>query len=275
MLMIIVLLIVLGLGLGSFVNALVWRVHEQSKKSQKSNKDLSILKGRSMCPNCKHQLSGADLVPVFSWLALGGKCRYCKKPISVQYPLVEAATAAMFLASYYWWPMQLTGLQVVAFGLWFVILTGLMALMVYDFKWQLLPNRIIFPLYYVAGAFALVNAADASNEGLALLSTIFAVAIGGGIFYLIFQVSRGAWIGGGDVKLGWLLGAIVGTPTKSFLFIFLAAFLGTLASIPLLLSKKLSKSSTIPFGPFLIIGAIITYLFGSQIIRWYQHTFML
>src|SRR4051812_7602742 len=105
MLMIYAILVVLGLCFGSFVNALVWRIHEQAeqgskKKPNKSYIDkLSIRKGRSMCPHCRHELKALDLLPVVSWLALRGKCRYCGKPISVQYPLVELLTACLFVTS--------------------------------------------------------------------------------------------------------------------------------------------------------------------------------
>jgi prepilin signal peptidase PulO-like enzyme (type II secretory pathway) len=106
LLMIIAVLVVLGLCFGSFANALVWRVHEQAgqaakkKPDKKYLKQLSVAKGRSMCPNCKHELVAKDLIPVLSWLALGGKCRYCAKPISIQYPLVEVALASLFVVSY-------------------------------------------------------------------------------------------------------------------------------------------------------------------------------
>ncbi len=110
--------------------------------------------------------------------------------------------------------------------------------------------------------------------GRALLETVLAVAVGGGIFYVLFQVSSGKWIGGGDVKLGWLLGLTVATPARSMLFIFIAALLGSLASLPLLATKRLQRNSTIPFGPFLIIGAIIVQLFGHTILLWYQRTFL-
>src|SRR3954465_436221 len=109
MLMIIAVLVVLGLCLGSFVNALVWRLHEQEEGGSKkaAAKKLSIIKGRSMCPHCKHALKPIDLIPVISWLSLRGKCRYCSKPISIQYPIVELSTALLFVVSYIWWPEPL------------------------------------------------------------------------------------------------------------------------------------------------------------------------
>jgi prepilin signal peptidase PulO-like enzyme (type II secretory pathway) len=267
--MIIAALIVLGLSLGSFVNALVWRVRQQ-ERAKKSDTGLSVLRGRSMCPHCKHQLAAKDLVPLISWLSLRGKCRYCGKPIGVQYPLIEAFTAIAFVASYLWWPQDLHGGGVVLFILWLPILTGLIALLVYDLKWFLLPNRILYPLGYLSAAYAFISIASADDHFKALLNTILAVVVGGGLFYLLYQFSKGKWIGGGDVKLGWVLGMLVVTPARSLLFIFIASVLGTLVSIPLLASNRLKRTSTIPFGPFLIVGAILTVLFGSDILHWYR-----
>jgi prepilin signal peptidase PulO-like enzyme (type II secretory pathway) len=268
-------LFVLGLCLGSFVNALVWRIHEQSsvKSKKKHNKaylkDLSIRNGRSMCPHCKHQLSAGDLVPLFSWIWLRGKCRYCRKPISWQYPLVELLTGIIFILSYIYWPETLGGVQIGIFVLWLVLVVGLIALLVYDFKWYLLPNRLVYPLSAVAGSIALLRIITNDSPVNALINTLLAVVVGGGIFYLLFQISGGKWIGGGDVKLGWLLGLAVGTPVMSLLFIFLAAVGGTLLTLPLLVTKRVNRSSLIPFGPFLIAGAVIAVLFGSSIVHWY------
>lgn len=262
--MIIIVLVVVGLCMGSFVNALVWRLHE----------GMSVAKGRSMCPDCRHGLAAKDLVPVLSWLGLKGKCRYCSRPISAQYPLVELVTAAAFVASYVWWPAAFDTAQTVIFVLWLVLFTGLVALAVYDLRWLMLPNRLIYPLAGIAGVQAAITTATAIDPPTALLNIILAVAIGGGLFYALFQVSKGKWIGGGDVKLGWLLGLIVATPGRAVLFIFLGSVLGSLVSLPLLTSGRLKRTSVIPFGPFLITGAIITVLFGADILHWYQQTFL-
>ncbi len=277
--MIIVVLVLVGLCLGSFVNALVWRIHEQDKKPKKKSSEkytqrLSIAKGRSMCPDCKHELATKDLLPVISWLSLGGKCRYCHKPIAIQYPLVELSTACLFVASYIWWPTALEGEQTVVFGLWLAILTGLMALLVYDLRWMLLPTRLIRPIGALAVIQAVITIYFADNPLTTLANVVLAVAIGGGIFYLLFQISKGKWIGGGDVRLGWLLGLIVATPARALLLLFLASILGSLVSLPLLLTKRMQRTSTIPFGPFLIVSAIIVVLFGADILHWYQHIFL-
>jgi prepilin signal peptidase PulO-like enzyme (type II secretory pathway) len=271
------ILIVAGLCFGSFVNALVWRLHEQSSgkgKNKGKGGDLSITRGRSMCPKCRHELTARDLVPVLSWVFLNGKCRYCHKPISPQYPLVELATAGVFLASYVWWPQVFDAPQKAVFVLWLAILTGLMALLVYDARWSLLPNRIIYPVAAIAAVQAVIAILSADEPVRALAGTLLGVLVGGGVFYALFQVSKGKWIGGGDVKLGFLLGLIVAGPGRAVLFIFFGSLLGSLVSIPLLATGRLKRTSVIPFGPFLIAAAVVTVLFGGDILDWYRHLFL-
>lgn len=274
--MIIAMLVVFGLCLGSFVNALVWRLYQQSlpkKKRRASDEELSISKGRSMCTNCGHTLHSIDLIPVFSWLSLRGKCRYCRTPISWQYPLVEVVTAIVFVVSYLFWPHALEGWEVAAFTVWLMIVVGLMALVVYDLRWMLLPNRIVFRLYVLATLFIVFKALSEGSLRTCI-SAILGVLVGGGIFYLLFQLSDGSWIGGGDVKLGFLLGAIVGGPVSAAMVIFGASLLGSLLAIPLTITNRLNRGTRIPFGPFLIAAAVIVQLFGHDITTWYRAAFI-
>lgn len=270
--MIIAGLIIVGLCLGSFVNALVYRLHwqETHKKAKPAeSRKYSIKTGRSLCPNCKHELAAIDLIPVVSWLSLGGHCRYCHHRISVQYPLVEGLLALMFAFSYLLWPYALSSAEnVTAFSLWLVFLTGFLALIIYDIKYLILPNKIIFPLIFIAIAGVIVEFIIGSDTEL-LVSSLWGCVVGGGLFYVLFQVSKGKWIGGGDVKLGFLLGILVGGPGSAFLMLFIASLLGTVYSLPLIATKKLKAKSRIPFGPFLIVAAIIVQLFGPAIIDWY------
>lgn len=266
----IIALFVLGLFFGSFINALVWRVHEQAK-TKNPRKDLSILRGRSMCPHCGHQLAWRDLIPVVSWLVQGGKCRYCKKNISGQYPLVEIVVAILFAVSYVVWPDTGgdTWLMVIQFAGWLAVLTGLVALTVYDIRWMLLPNRIIYPLMIIAGLVVVVTSVY-TGEWRLLFNTALSVGIAGGIFFLLFQISDGKWIGGGDVKLGFLIGLVLQDPFKAFLMLLLASVLGTLLILPGLAIKKVTVKSKIPFGPFLIIATIFVVLWGEAFITWYK-----
>jgi leader peptidase (prepilin peptidase) / N-methyltransferase len=266
-------LIILGLCLGSFVNALVWRLHERSKNSKQ--KKLSIIHGRSMCPNCQHVLAARDLVPILSWLSLKGRCRYCKNPISIQYPLVEFVTAGLFIFSYVFWPASFSFDEKILFGFWLVFLGGLIALAVYDLRWYLLPNAIVYPLYAVILVqiiFATLNSSDPWNV---ITTAFWGLLIGGGIFYCLFQLSKGKWIGGGDVKLGGLLGLAIGGPSSSFLLIFIASLIGSFIALPLLLMGRAKRGSQLPFGPFLILAAVIVKLFGVSIITWYKDRLLL
>ncbi len=270
--MIILGLVLLGLCLGSFVNALVWRLHQQEKsKSKKARAKYSISNGRSMCVHCKHILAAKDLTPVISWVLLRGKCRYCAKAIAWQYPLVEATTAVLFVLSYLWWPEPFSNSEMLRFGTWLVCLVGFMSLIVYDLRWMLLPNKIMFPLMILAASSGVLQAIVIGQFEPLITATWGALA-GGGIYYLLFQLSGGRWIGGGDVKLGFLIGLLVGGPALALLVIFLSSLLGTLVIVPLLLTKKIKAKTHIPFGPFLITAAVIVQLFGQQMIDWYLNS---
>lgn len=276
--MIIAVLIILGLCFGSFVNALVWRLHEQGlsrKKRAGSDTELSITKGRSMCPHCRHTLAWYDLLPVFSWLSLGGKCRYCRKSIGWQYPIVELLTAGLFVASYVFWPEDLSSFaSYLSFAIWLAAIVGFMALVIYDLRWMLLPNKIIFPLIWLGAVSVTVRALVSDTPLQTALMALGGLAIAGGIFYVLFQVSNGAWIGGGDVKLGFAIGLLLGSPFLAFLMLFFASILGLLVAVPSVLVKKSKFRSKIPFGPFLITSTIIIMLFGQRIIDWYSTSFL-
>ncbi len=270
--MITVFLFVIGLAFGSFVNALVWRIHElETTKSKKKRRALSPVSGRSMCPECKHELSAKDLIPVFSWVYLKARCRYCHKSISWQYPLVELLGGALFALSYVFWPYMLAGnLQWLSFIVWLSVITVLLALFVYDLKWMELPDSLVAWLTGLAVSFVLI-------ERLALVTTnseVVSAGLGGlllfGLFYGLFQISGGKWIGGGDVKIAVALGLLAGSPLKTLLLLFIASLAGSLIGIPLLLKSHDRKLIKLPFGPLLFLGLIIVFFFGTGIIQWYE-----
>jgi prepilin signal peptidase PulO-like enzyme (type II secretory pathway) len=275
MIAVLVALALLGLAFGSFVNALVWRVHEQSKKKRLKNVNLSILNGRSVCPNCKHQLAWYDLVPLFSWITLKGRCRYCKKPISKQYPLVEVALALVFTASYAWWPKDIHGGEWVLFITWLLTSVGLMALLVYDARWMLLPNRILYPTFFIAFAGRLIYILGSEpHKGHALLMWALSIAVASGIFWVLFVVSQGKLIGYGDVRLGLITGTILADPAKSFLMIFWGSVLGTLFILPGFLKGKKKIDTKLPYGPFLIGATLLIVLYGTSFLDWYKRVFL-
>lgn len=291
--MVYVVLGIVGLCLGSFVNALVWRLHEQAElglpvaKGQSSGgrhqttelkaaddrlttDDLSVMRGRSMCPHCHHELAAKDLVPVLSWLTLRGRCRYCGAAISWQYPVVELLMAILFIVSYLWWPYQLQDAWgYLLFGSWALALVLFVALAVYDLRWYLLPNRMVFPLVAVAIVYAAVRIADHVTVPIVAAFVLSTVVLFG-IFYALFTLSDGKWIGGGDVKLAIALGLFAGSPLQALLVIFFASILGLLGSLPGMLRGRLGVASRVPFGPFLLAATMVVVLFGPSLIDWYS-----
>lgn len=322
--MICIVILLLGLVFGSFVNAFVWRMRAKellegtteqtdgvvaqflglnnelnvgatsapgkkvtkagrataltkSSKHVKSVKSVvsedaarfSIVRGRSMCPNCHHELAAKDLVPVVSWLMLKGKCRYCSLPISRQYPLVEILTAVLFAASYWLWPLGYDGYGIFHLVVWLVFVVFFVALSVYDFKWYELPDRVVWPLVALAALQLLVSAVWL-RDGAMLIAPLLGAAVIFGLFYIIYQISKGRWIGGGDVKLGLVLGMLAGSPLNALLVIFFASVIGMLMSIPTLLGRKNVLKTYVPFGPALMLGLMVVLFFGEKIIGWYQ-----
>jgi leader peptidase (prepilin peptidase)/N-methyltransferase len=254
-----------GLCMGSFVNALVWRIHKK--------KDW--VKARSQCVHCGHQLAAKDLVPVFSWLALRGRCHYCHKPISAQYPLVELAGGAVFALSYIFWPQPFFDGQVVVFVTWLIASVGLLALFVYDLRWMLLPSKIIYPTAAVAAAGRLIYLIGFEQHKLhALWWWILSIAAASGIFLLLFMISSGKWIGYGDVRLGLITGTLLANPAHSLLMIFIASVIGTLFILPAVAAGRKNLTAKLPFGPFLIAATAITLLFGESLINWYSNLFL-
>jgi leader peptidase (prepilin peptidase) / N-methyltransferase len=271
--MIIIILLLLGLSLGSFVNALVARLRlsslpKSAQKSRKKHLQTSVFRGRSQCGSCTKELRVIDLVPIFSFMLLRGKCRYCKNKIPDN-PLPEVLLPLLFVASYLLWPYSysFTLVTIVLFALWLAILTLLLALFIYDLRWMILPDSFNKYLFVLAGAFVLLKSIEQGflMIPLALLASI----IVGGIFHLLFSVSGGRWIGGGDVKMGYGIGLLAGTPALAFLLIFLAALIGTVVALPGLVLKKQSLTSRLPFGPFLIIATTIVVLAGQAVLDWY------
>jgi prepilin signal peptidase PulO-like enzyme (type II secretory pathway) len=273
--MVYIVLGLLGIIFGSFVNALVWRLHEQSKlhgKSGKKNrerlKSLSILKGRSMCPTCDHELGPLDLIPVMSWLLLRGKCRYCKARIPDS-PFVELLTGLLFVLSYASWPHPFNSVGLFVFVFWLVFLVGFVALAMYDFFWFLLPDKIVLPLIGLAVVQVIVVAIWSHTISSILQPAMGALVIFG-LFWMLYQVSKGNWIGGGDVKLAIILGLLAGTPLRALTVIFFASLAGTLVSLPQLVRGRAGLVQRIPFGPSLLLATIIVVLYGSRLTTWYQ-----
>lgn len=267
--MAILVLIVLGLCFGSFVNALIWRLHEQRKTtSLAKRKELSIVHGRSMCPNCKHTLAVKDLMPLLSWIELRGKCRYCHKKFD-DTPVAELLVAALFVLSYMFWPFTWSALSTSLFVVWLMMVVAFTALLLYDIRWQLLPNRIVYPLQALALPAALISW-QLAPQSYGLLQVAGSLAVSAGLFWALYTVSKGRWIGYGDVRLAVAIGLVLGRIDLALLMLFTSSALGTAVAVPLLLTGKATRKSQLPFGPFLIGATVLVYLFGTNVIDWYM-----
>lgn len=273
--MIIAALAIFGLIFGSFVSALTWRIHEQAelegatgKTAAKRRRELSMTKGRSMCPHCSHELAPKDLVPVVSWLWLRGRCRYCRKPIPDS-PLTELVTGTLFVVSYLAWPASFSGVHLFQFITWLAFVVAFVALAVYDLRWYELPFRIVDKLIGLA-VLEVVIVAIWRQDWRLLWQPVVAAIIIYGLFKGIAVVSGGKWIGGGDVRLAIALGLIAATPLGALLVIFFSSLLGTVAGLPALVNGKQGLKARIPYGPFLLAALIIVQLWGSGVIHWYE-----
>lgn len=278
-------LVLVGLILGSFSGATVWRLRARQLRDDKKYhekvdpKEYEQLKGllepkllsdHSRCLHCGYRLKWYDLIPLVSWLSLGGKCRQCKKPIGYFEPLIELGVALFFVLSYAFWPYGLAStLEITQFVLWLVTGVGLAILFAYDLKWSLLPNKVTFIVIGLGLASAVISIIGSNDLYGALASAIWSVLILGGIYAVIYMISRGRWIGFGDVKLGIGLGLLLADWQLAFMALFFANFIGCLIVLPMMALHKLKPTSRVPFGPLLITGMIIAMLFGQYVLTWY------
>ena len=240
---------VLGAMVGSFLNVCILRWGAEPKQS--------VVSPRSRCPRCGKGLAWYDNIPVVSWLLLRARCRGCGLPISIQYPLIELATAGLW--AYMAWRHGLT-LETLRGALLGTILLGIAMT---DARAYIIPDEFTWGGLAIGLLFSL--AGGLAGLGHALLGA----AVGFGILWLVGTV--GTWIfkedamGGGDVKMMAMVGAFVGWQGV-LLTIFLGALIGSLVFVPLML---MGQKKLVPFGIFLAIGAAATYLLGPSILAWY------
>ena len=252
---------IFGTCIGSFLNCLIYRL----------NSKQSFLRGRSFCPDCKHKLSFFDLIPILSFIVLKGKCRYCGKKISGQYPLVEIATGGLFLLIL---NLQFGGSQFSIFNLltsirffYLLIISSLLVVIfVYDLKHYIIPDRVIYPAIGITFFYQLIYSFQTVGPNFwSFLLSAFGAA---GFFFLIWLVSKGEWMGFGDVKLGFFMGLFLGWP-NILVALFSAFFIGAIIGIGLIILGKKTLKSQVPFAPFLIIGTFIALFEGQNLINWY------
>jgi leader peptidase (prepilin peptidase)/N-methyltransferase len=283
-------LVLFGLVLGSFAGASVWRLRARQLAADKKagepidHAEYSQLKklahqklssDRSRCLHCGYELRWYDLIPLASWLLLRGRCRSCHKPIGIMEPLIELGTALFFVLSFMLWPVALTSaLPIAGFIIWLIAGVGLAIMFAYDTKWFLLPDRVNFAVIVLGLISAILMIIASPNVLDAFLNVVGSVIVLSGIYFVLYMVSKGRWIGFGDIKLGLGLGLLLGDWRLAFIALFLANLIGTLIIIPLMATGKLKRNAHVPFGPLLIAGAIIAKLVGMGIAEFYTLSLM-
>jgi len=250
--LLIFLFALLGLVVGSFLNVCIDRLPRNE----------SIVNPPSHCAVCQHKLAVKDLIPLFSYLRLRGRCRYCQAAIPRKLFWVELATGLIF-ALLYWHYGLSAELGIMAFYACLFII-----IFVVDLEHGLILNKVVYPGMVVALLLALLPRPWLTQW---IVTGVANAALGGAvgfvILFLIAIVSRGG-MGWGDVKLAALIGMATGFPLVFFSLI-MGAIVGGIVAVALMIAKKRTRRQTIPFGPFLALAAMITLLWGSNILEWY------
>lgn len=254
-----IMVISFGLVVGSFLNVCIYRLP----------RSLSIVSPPSACPVCGSWVKPWDNVPLLSYFVLRGKCRSCKEPISLRYPLVELLNGLLYAA------------VVRSFGpgwhtpLLFMLVSALIVITFIDMDFQIIPDSITLPgvvIGLVSASFLLPDPfsilhSDSVLSIVGFKNSLAGLLFGGGLFYLIAVLSRGG-MGGGDIKMMAMVGAFMGWKAI-FLTTFIGSVTGSVVGIFLIIAKGKGRKTKIPFGPFLAIGALVTLFSGNIILNWY------
>lgn len=248
-----ILVFILGLCMGSFVNMLVYRTAVRYKL--KVSKVDKVGKSRSFCDFCGRQLKWYENIPVVSWLVLKGKTKCCRKKLPVLYPIVEIGVGiilVIFNLKYPWWQVDV--------GYWVLgtlILTLMVFLVIFDYKYMILPDFAVIILIVLA----LLNLVFYQDN---LINHLISSVLATGFLVFLNLITRGKGMGWGDIKLAVFMGLWLGYP-KIVIAMYLAFIIGALISLMLIIKKRATKKSLIAFGPFLLLGVLIAWWWGDNL----------
>ena len=249
-------LFMIGAAVGSFLSVVIYRLRTGE----------SALKGRSRCDHCKKQIAWFDNIPLLSYLLLGGKCRYCKKKIAIENLILELLVGLQFIWVYWLLKVNFSffghmeGFYSLALLIyWLILFSGSLSIAIYDIKYMLIPDEVLIPLVVVAFLRLFF-----SHQWQVLLVAILSTAF----IYSIYAITRGKGMGFGVVKLGFLIGLVLGWPLIIVAY-FIAFLTGAGVGVILMLIGNKKLKSKIAFGPFLLLGMLIAKLWGISILNWY------
>lgn len=248
-----ILFFVLGAIFGSFLDCLVYRIHQEK----------SIL-GRSFCTCCNKILGFLDLIPVFSYIFLGGKCRYCKSKFSIEHFLVEFILGTLFTFGYWFFfvsNLWVYGHILISFIFYLILVFLLSFIFIYDLKYYLVVDIFVYTGIILSIIFNLIIGKD-------FYSILYGIILGIGFFGAQYLISKGKWLGSGDILLGAFMGALLGIKIM-IVALMICYFSGSIIGILFLILKRKKMESKIPLGPFISLGIFLSFIFGEQIINWY------
>jgi leader peptidase (prepilin peptidase)/N-methyltransferase len=245
-----------GTSIGSFLNVLIYRIPRKKKFGF----------DRSFCPQCETKINFYDNIPLLSYLILGGKCRSCKKRISIRYPMIELLNGLAYL--FFFWNYGLT----LHFFVFSFLSSILIAIFFIDLDFQIIPDMFTIPGMVIGLGISL------APGGIGIIDSAIGLVVGGGVLYLIAELGDRLFkkesMGGGDIKMAAMLGAFLGWQKVVFIF-FAGAVIGLVISIVIMFfSSELRSKRVIPFGPFLAIAAVVAIVYGDEIISYYLNTFL-
>lgn len=256
---------IFGIAIGSFINCIIYRLEIKE----------GFVSGRSKCPHCKDEIKFYDLIPIISYFILRGKCRYCKQKISIQYPLVELLTGMVFLFIFFQQGiLELFSFFIAIETTYLLLVFFLMIIIfIYDLKHYLIPDEAVYTAIALVttwrGGTLLAGIIDIRQVAIYLFSGLAVF----GLFLSIFILSRGLWIGFGDVKLVLFIGIFLGFP-EIFIALFSSFILGAIIGSVVIVFRKRGTGTEIPFAPFLITGTALALFWGELIMGWYFNFFM-
>ena len=251
------IIIILGLTFGSFAGAVVTRL--KTKRN--------FVSDRSECDSCGHTLKAQDLIPLVSWLMLRGRCRYCSQSISTFNPVIELVMTVLFTVSVWRWDF-IMDYSWLLLSLWLIIVVCMVVIAAYDIKYFEIPMVVA---YTMLGAGVMVYVVNSLSSSQSLLQNIWQLllqlAAATSLIALPWAISRGKWMGSGDIYLAVLSGLIMSSVVASFAGVLIGFYLGTIVILPLMAVGRLHRRSKVPFGPFILTGIYIWFLWQEPLMR--------
>ena len=282
-----ILVFISGLFFGSFLNLVSDRILKKEK----------ILFGRSKCEHCKKPLKPQHLIPLLSYIMQKGKCAMCGEKLSWYYPFSEVLTGLTFVGATYYTAVlkDFFPPSIISLVFLLIVFSAYIIIVLTDLKFRVIPDKVVWPAIIFVFLFMIINAIyylisyyvrlknDAFGvyllesgylhvQGLYILKSlgmvVLSAAVIAGFFAFLVKITKGKGMGGGDIKLGLLIGLFNGFP-HNIIAIFLGFIVGAFTSLVLILFKLKTMKDTVPFGPFLILGSLIALLWGDQLWQFY------